>query len=214
MSRPTPRSSWQEILRWTRMSTPVNKGTLSSSARRIPQIASPVAIGVLGAGALGAGVAMRAMRPSKREGRSSRLRALILSGVEEALRASALDLDPSAVSGASVDVGEGFGKPALVSFDLSASCGADHALLAEVLDAATRAVWDNPELAPVAIRGRIIAARDSEGGAGAGAPGVEEGSGVRVLADMTALGFLDETARPEDLFARYGSPASDPSWRP
>ena len=59
MTHSTPGSSWQEILRWTQMSTPINKGTFSSATRKIPQIASPLVIGALGVGALGAGVLRR-----------------------------------------------------------------------------------------------------------------------------------------------------------
>lgn len=251
MTHSTPGSSWHEILRWTQMSTPINKGTFSSATRKIPQIASPLVIGALGVGALGAGIAMQAMRPSKRSGRSSRFRTLLLSSVDEALRARLEDLEPSPPLEVSVEVGEGFGKPALVAFDvcLPKGGGVSPAILSELLDVATKAVWDNPELAPVAIRGRIITsfdapAREDAGGSWAGracsdeagpepeladsasaagptSAGSEEEvtreggkAGVRVLADMTVLGFLDETARPEDLFARYGSPASDPRWRP
>lgn len=251
MTHSTPGSSWQEILRWTQMSTPINKGTFSSATRKIPQIASPLVIGALGVGALGAGIAMQAMRPSKRSGRSSRFRALLLSSVDEALRARLEELAPSIPLEVSVEVGEGFGKPALVAFDifLPKGGGVSPAILSELLDVATKAVWDNPELAPVAIRGRIITsfdapARKDAGGSWAGracsdeagpepeladsasaagptSAGSEEEvtkeggkAGVFVLADMTVLGFLDETARPEDLFARYGSPASDPRWRP
>ena len=264
MTHSTPGSSWQEILRWTQMSTPINKGTFSSATRKIPQIASPLVIGALGVGALGAGIAMQAMRPSKRSGRSSRFRALLLSSVDEALRARLEELAPSIPLEVSVEVGEGFGKPALVAFDifLPKGGGVSPAILSELLDVATKAVWDNPELAPVAIRGRIITsfdapAREDAGGSWAGracsdeagaepelpdSAGAAEGepeladsgstagptsagseeevtkeggkAGVLVLADMTVLGFLDETARPEDLFARYGSPASDPRWRP
>lgn len=251
MTHSTPGSSWQEILRWTQMSTPINKGTFSSATRKIPQIASPLVIGALGVGALGAGIAMQAMRPSKRSGRSSRFRTLLLSSVDEALRARLEDLEPSIPLEVSVEVGEGFGKPALVAFDISLpkGGGVSPTILSELLDVATKAVWDNPELAPVAIRGRIITpfdvpAREGAGGSWAGracsdeagpepeladsasaagptSAGSEEEvtkeggkAGVLVLADMTVLGFLDETARPEDLFARYGSPASDPRWRP
>lgn len=251
MTHSTLGSSWQEILRWTQMSTPINKGTFSSATRKIPQIASPLVIGALGVGALGVGIAMQAMRPSKRSGRSSRFRALLLSSVDEALRARLEDLEPSIPLEVSVEVGEGFGKPALVAFDifLPKGGGVSPAILSELLDVATKAVWDNPELAPVAIRGRIITpfdvpAREGAGGSWAGracsdeagpepeladsgstagptSAGSEEEvtkeggkAGVLVLADMTVLGFLDETARPEDLFARYGSPASDPRWRP
>ena len=95
MTHSTPGSSWQEIFRWTQMSTPINKGTFSSATRKIPQIASPLVIGALGVGALGAGIAMQAMRPSKRSGRSSRFRTLLLSSVDEALRARLEDLKPS-----------------------------------------------------------------------------------------------------------------------
>lgn len=251
MTHSTPGSSWQEIFRWTQMSTPINKGTFSSATRKIPQIASPLVIGALGVGALGAGIAMQAMRPSKRSGRSSRFRTLLLSSVDEALRARLEELEPSIPLEVSVEVGEGFGKPALVAFDifLPKVGGVSPAILSELLDVATKAVWDNPELAPVAIRGRIITpidvpAREDAGGSWAGracsdeagpepeladsgsaagptSAGSEEEvtkeggkAGVLVLADMTVLGFLDETARPEDLFARYGSPASDPRWRP
>ncbi|MBJ2329125.1 hypothetical protein JFX23_04990 [Schaalia cardiffensis] len=264
MTHSTPGSSWQEILRWTQMSTPINKGTFSSATRKIPQIASPLVIGALGVGALGVGIAMQAMRPSKRSGRSSRFRALLLSSVDEALRARLEELEPSIPLEVSVEVGEGFGKPALVAFDifLPKGGGVSPAILSELLDVGTKAVWDNPELAPVAIRGRIITsfdapAREDAGGlcagracsdeagaepelpdsegaaeeepdladsasaAGPTSAGSEEEvtreggkAGVLVLADMTVLGFLDETARPEDLFARYGSPASDPRWRP
>lgn len=251
MTHSTPGSSWQEILRWTQMSTPINKGTFSSATRKIPQIASPLVIGALGVGALGAGIAMQAMRPSKRSGRSSRFRTLLLSSVDEALRARLEELEPSIPLEVSVEVGEGFGKPALVAFDifLPKDGGVSPAILSELLDVATKAVWDNPELAPVAIRGRIITSfdaptREDAGGSWAGracsdeagpepeladsasaagptSAGSEEEvtkeggkAGVLVLADMTVLGFLDETARPEDLFARYGSPASDPRWRP
>jgi len=32
--------------------------------------------------------------------------------------------------------------------------------------------------------------------------------------DMTALGFEDEIARPDELYDRYGAPECDPAWRP
>ena len=31
---------------------------------------------------------------------------------------------------------------------------------------------------------------------------------------MTALGFEDEIARPDELYNRYGAPEGDPAWRP
>jgi len=31
---------------------------------------------------------------------------------------------------------------------------------------------------------------------------------------MAVLGFEDEIARPDELYARYGAPDCDPAWRP
>ena len=31
---------------------------------------------------------------------------------------------------------------------------------------------------------------------------------------MSALGFADEIARPDELYDRYGAPECDPTWRP
>lgn len=200
-------------------STPVNKGTLASAGRRLPELANPLVIGALGVGALGAGIAMRAMRPARRRGRSSRFRTLVLATVDEAIRTRVADLDPSTPLEVRADVGEGFGKPALVTFDivLPRDFGARSDALVDLLDAAARAVWDNRELAPLAIRGRVLAedARSScDAPIGEGGAPDPQTEGPLVLADMTALGFSDETARPDDLFSRYGSPASDPGWRP
>lgn len=254
MTEPTPQP-WGEVARWMRESTPVNKGTLDGVGRRLPQLANPVLIGALGVGALGAGIAMRAMRPSRRRGRSSRFRTLVLATADDAIRSRVAEFDPSTPIDVSADVGEGFGKPALASFDIVLPRGLEVApdALVDLLDVATRAVWDNRELAPLAIRGRVLAEDPSsscdsamdQGGAPesdsmeersagrsmsrAGARAVDgdapDGAAVDpaqdsgetsaiVLADMTALGFVDETARPSDLFARYGAPASDPNWHP
>ncbi|QWW20764.1 hypothetical protein I6B53_10465 [Schaalia sp. 19OD2882] len=70
-------------------------------------------------------------------------------------------------------------------------------LLLDAFDRLVQAIWDNPEIAPVAIRGRLLSP-----------------SGTRPLADMTSLGFDGEIARPADLYEHYGSPASDRGWRP
>ncbi len=76
----------------------------------------------------------------------------------------------------------------------------DDVVLSDLLDRIARAAWDNPEVAPVAVRGRVTL--------------VEDAAEPRVLADMTLLGFPDEIARPGDLYDRYGAPAFDPAWRP
>lgn len=198
---------WGEVGRWMRQSTPVNKGSAGRVARRMPQIANPLLIGAIGVGAIGAGIAMRAMRPQRRQGRSERFRDLLL----ESLEASGL----SGIEGCAVEVGEGFGKPSLVSFDVVAAPPSSFDDAVRILETATRAAWDNPELAPIVIRGRVLRADASagsdEGGAGKNAPDLPS---RRLFADMTALGFADEIARPDELYASFGAPASDPTWRP
>ena len=106
-----------------------------------------------------------------------------------------------------VEVGEGFGRPSLVSADIIvADGGGGDGGAVPMLDRVTRALWDNPEMAPVNVRARVL---QSTGG------DLEEpGTQSECLADMTTIGFADEIARPDELFARYGAPASDPAWRP
>lgn len=212
----------RRLLRSMRGSVPVNKGSHAPS-RRLPQIDNPVLIGVAGLGALGAGIALRSLRPSHRSGRSERIRMLVTDAVER--DTGVTGTDPRATS-VEVQVHEAFGKPPLVSIDIRLESAVDDEVAADALDRAARAAWDNPEIAPVAVRGRVLLG----GGAGSvpsTAPGVDgahvglgshtvaaEGPAPKVLADMTSLGCEDETARPADLYARYGSPASDPAWRP
>lgn len=81
--------------------------------------------------------------------------------------------------------------------------GAIAVLAADLLDRAARAMWDNPELAPVAVRGRMLASRTQTD------PDEET-----LLLDLRDIGYPDEIARVEDLFERYGAPAFDQAWRP
>ena len=90
-------------------------------------------------------------------------------------------------------------------------------IAAQALDAVTAAAWNNPEMAPVSVRARILLARDGvhadderSDGEHVGAPGAQ----TEVVVDMTALGFEDEIARPDELYAHYGAPDCDPAWRP
>lgn len=195
-----------------RRPTPINKG--GAGTHPLPQISNPVLIGVAGLGALGISAAVRTLRPKRRAGRTERFRALIQRQISADEGGAGAAIVPA---GLEVGVHEAFGKPALVSVDVVLAAGAlgewsdsseqlpaegDHvprALLSDLLDRVARAAWDNPEIAPVAVRGRVVLA---------------DGTTPRVLADMQTLGFDDETARPADLFERYGAPASDPVWRP
>ena len=40
------------------------------------------------------------------------------------------------------------------------------------------------------------------------------GAQTDTVVDMSALGFADEIARPDELYDRYGAPECDPAWRP
>ena len=217
---------WRENGRWIRQLPPVHTDSSEKIMRRIPQIAHPLLIGALGVGAMGAGIAMRAMRSQRRQGRSERFCELIV----EALEASQLPR----IEGCAVEVGEGFGKPSLVSFDVRVPSFVSAEEAVKILEVATRATWDNPEIAPIVIRGRVLrleTAGDESVLNGEGALSIEDELSIegdrgererktseeqsrQLFAEMSSLGFADEIARPDELYARFGAPASDPMWRP
>lgn len=227
MNEQTP---WREVRRWMRVSTPVNKAGAGGVARRLPQLAGPLVIGALGVGAVGAGIAWRALASTRGGGRAQRFEDIVWSAIDEAgagprtAKGPRPGSAPLSVSGAVpgggkrkgarcgaarvlVEVGEGFGRPSLVSADIIvADGGGGDGGSVPMLDRVTRALWDNPEMAPVNVRARVLQSTGGE---------LEEpGAQSECLADMTTLGFADEIARPDELFARYGAPASDPAWRP
>lgn len=240
MNEQTP---WREVRRWMRVSTPVNKAGAGGVARRLPQLAGPLVIGALGVGAVGAGIAWRALATTRGGGRAQRFEDIVWSAIDEAgagpctakgprpgnapLSVSGVGLGGGPLSagggagpgtgkrkgargGAArvlVEVGEGFGRPSLVSADIIVADGqGGDGGAVPMLDRVTRALWDNPEMAPVNVRARVLQSTGGE---------LEEpGAQSECLADMTTIGFADEIARPDELFARYGAPASDPAWRP
>ncbi len=227
MNEQTP---WREVRRWMRVSTPVNKAGAGGVARRLPQLAGPLVIGALGVGAVGAGIAWRALASTRGGGRAQRFEDIVWSAIDEAgagprtAKGPRPGSAPLSASGAGpgggkrkgarggaarvlVEVGEGFGRPSLVSADIIvADGGGGDGGAIPMLDRVTRALWDNPEMAPVNVRARVLRSTGGE---------LEEpGAQSECLADMTTIGFADEIARPDELFARYGAPASDPAWRP
>lgn len=129
-----------------------------------------------------------------------------------------------------LSIDEAFGKPLLVTVDLLFAdpervlVGLDQeeekaltVLAADLLDRVVRVLWDNPTIAPIAVRGRVLVTRAADG--------TEEVQplsrnhlqllpGEVLVVDMQGVGFTDEIARSEDLFERYGPAASDPAWRP
>ena len=219
-----PHAPLREVRRWMRVSTPVNKAASSGLRGRLPQIAGPLMIGALGVGAIGAGIAWRALASTRGTGRTQRFTDLVSSALEAAFPETFIDHAATSgsrapVEGApgaprrvvNVEVGEGFGRPSLVSIDVVVSAADELAHVeaaARALDVATRVTWNNDDIVPVSVRARVLLAHDDA--SDLEAPGAQSNTVV----DMSALGFADEIARPDELYDRYGAPEGDPAWRP
>ena len=212
-----PNAPLREVRRWMRVSTPVNKAASAGLRGRLPQIAGPLMIGALGVGALGAGIAWRALSSTRGTGRTQRFVDLATAALDSGfpLRSDEGVADEGAARAprrvVHVEVGEGFGRPSLVSIDIvvaSSDALSEHEAATRALDAITRATWNNPEMAPVSVRARVLLAHDEVDDLEA--PGVQ----TDTVVDMSALGFADEIARPDELYHRYGPPECDPAWRP
>ena len=212
-----PNAPLREVRRWMRVSTPVNKAASAGLRGRLPQIAGPLMIGALGVGALGAGIAWRALSSTRGTGRTQRFVDLATAALDSGfpLRSDEGVADEGAARMprrvVHVEVGEGFGRPSLVSIDIvvaSSDALSEREVATRALDAITRATWNNPEMAPVSVRARVLVAHDEVGDLEA--PGAQ----TDTVVDMSALGFADEIARPDELYDRYGAPECDPAWRP
>ena len=212
-----PNAPLREVRRWMRVSTPVNKAASAGLRGRLPQIAGPLVIGALGVGALGAGIAWRALSSTRGTGRTQRFVDLATAALDSGfpLRSDEGVADEGAARVprrvVHVEVGEGFGRPSLVSIDVvvvSSDALSEREVATRALDAITRATWNNPEMAPVSVRARVLVAHDEAGDLEA--PGAQ----TDTVVDMSALGFADEIARPDELYDRYGAPECDPAWRP
>ena len=212
-----PNAPLREVRRWMRVSTPVNKATSAGLRGRLPQIAGPLMIGALGVGALGAGIAWRALSSTRGTGRTQRFVDLATAALEsdfplrsdEGVAGEGEARAPRRV--VHVEVGEGFGRPSLVSIDVVVASSdelSEREAATRALDAITRATWNNPEMAPVSVRARVLVAHDDAGDLEA--PGAQ----TVTVGDMSARGFADEIARPDELYDRYGAPEHDPAWRP
>ena len=212
-----PNAPLREVRRWMRVSTPVNKAASAGLRGRLPQIAGPLMIGALGVGALGAGIAWRALSSTRGTGRTQRFVDLATAALDSGFP---LRVDEAgAGEGAArvprrllhVEGGEGFGRPSLVSIDVvvaSSDALSEREVATRALDAITRATWNNPEMAPVSVRARVLVAHDAADDLEA--PGAQ----TDTVVDMSALGFADEIARPEGPPDRDGAPECDPAWRP
>ena len=212
-----PNAPLREVRRWMRLSTPVNKAASAGLRGRLPQIAGPLMIGALGVGALGAGIAWRALSSTRGTGRTQRFVDLATAALDSGfpLRSDEGVADEGAARVprrvVHVEVGEGFGRPSLVSIDVVVSAAdvlSQREAATRALDAVTRVTWNNDEMAPVSVRARVLLAHDDA--TDLEAPGAQ----TDTVVDMSALGFADEIARPDELYDRYGAPECDPAWRP
>ena len=217
-----PNAPLREVRRWMRVSTPVNKAASSGLRGRLPQIAGPLMIGALGVGALGAGIAWRALSSTRGTGRTQRFVDLATAALESGFPVRTHEAgDGAGVAGdgearaprrvVHVEVGEGFGRPSLVSIDVVVSAAdflSQREAATRALDAITRVTWNNDEMAPVSVRARVLLAHEEADDLEA--PGAQ----TDTVVDMSALGFADEIARPDELYDRYGAPECDPTWRP
>ena len=217
-----PNAPLREVRRWMRVSTPVNKAASAGLRGRLPQIAGPLMIGALGVGALGAGIAWRALSSTRGTGRTQRFVDLATAALESGfpLRTNEAGTGDAGVGAGGaraprrvvhVEVGEGFGRPSLVSIDVVVSAAdvlSEREAATRALDAITRVTWNNDEMVPVSVRARVLLAHDEADDLEA--PGAQ----TDTVVDMSALGFADEIARPDELYDRYGAPECDPTWRP
>ena len=188
---------------------------------RVPKVRGWATSGLIGSATATVSRALKDLRPAHKPGREERFEDL----VSDRLRTSpfAARLEECGDIHYRVDVNESFGKPLLVNFDVlipkdSRACeggGLPDAVLQDVLESLTEALWNNPEVAPVAVRGRVVAAWSPE-------ELEEEDIDTRgrlsdtpeatVVMDLADLGFEDEIARVRDLYERFGPPAADPDF--
>lgn len=182
---------------WKRGSTPINKSGLNDLERHLPQIDSPILLGAAAVGALGAGLALSRLRSGGRGGRSKRFEQWVCQALKRA--DGTIPEGDEVVRRIQVEVLEGFGKMPLVDIEILVDDQAlvwTHLMGEDLLELVAKTAWNNPEIAPVAVRARLLSAIDGH-----------------EVADMSTLGFDAEAARPSDLFERFGAPASDPFWK-
>ena len=196
-----PNAPLREVRRWMRVSTPVNKAASSGLRGRLPQIAGPLMIGALGVGALGAGIAWRALSSTRGTGRTQRFVDLVTAALESGFPVRAHE----------AGAGEARAPRRVVHVEVVVSAAdvlSEREAATRALDAITRVTWNNDEMAPVSVRARVLLAHEEADDLEA--PGAQ----TDTVVDMSALGFADEIARPDELYDRYGAPDCDPTWRP
>lgn len=188
---------------------------MSKKGRELPDVKGWLTTTTLAAASKVTGKILRALRPTTMHGRQKRFEEL----VDQRLGRS-----PYSDLKFRVGVQHSFGKPLLVTFDLlSQRENIPTAFAKDLMERVTEALWHNPEVAPVSIRGRLLldetadksAAGDEKGPARHTSEStLREAGGPQVLLDMRDLGFQDEIVRASDLYLTFGPPAADPNFHP
>lgn len=164
------------------------------------------------------------VKPAPKPGRSRRIAETVSHNIQPG---PLLDMLPQPSDLAvRLELDEGFGKPLLVTMDLVVTSVLQRLselsegeretlviLFTDLLDRAVQAAWDNREVAPVSVRGRVVV---QTGGSPEGGRHFRPSRHPHemVVVDMKSLGYEDEIARAEDLYERFGAPLADPGWQP
>ncbi|MDO5033893.1 MAG: hypothetical protein Q4E01_00680 [Actinomycetaceae bacterium] len=144
MSDPRPFSGvdrWRRVARSMRESLPVNKfDSVQRVGRKMPAIHNPVLIGGLGVAAVGAGAAVKYLKPMAASRQDKQLREML---AEKLARVPGL-------SEVEVETKQAFGKPLLVRTQVSLS--EMPVSPTDLLDRTARYLWDGAPKSPVALQ--------------------------------------------------------------
>jgi hypothetical protein len=140
-SWPNPGANpWRDVLKNMRERLPVNKySSAGRNRRKMPSIENPLIVGGLGVAAIGAGAAMKYLKPMATQRQDEAM---------ESMLAEKLDRVPG-LEKIVVDTKQSFGKPLLVRTHLTLS--EMPVSPTDLLERTARYVWDNATKSPVAV---------------------------------------------------------------
>ncbi len=208
-------------------SFPVNKSHGESPDKRLhklPHINSRAAMTALAAVRIAVRNVLGNIKPTPVPGRNERFRQLLTMKLQQSPLYQ--EINERWKPEIRVDVNQAFGKPTLVSLDLlfldpekrlRHTKDENRKSLAVIEDQLLELVeeaWDNPEIAPIAVRARAVAEYQRTSDLPHSRGAIDALENESLILDLADMGFTDEIARAEDLYARFGSPAADPHWHP
>lgn len=140
---------WRTVWKNMRQDLPVNKfrGGRRTS-RKMPRIQNPLIIGGLGAAAIGAGAALKYLKPSDTAQQDEELGHLLSQKLERVPGLSMI----------AVDTKQSFGKPSVVRVFLQVE--ERPISVSDLLERTARYVWDYATKSPVAVSVKVKAPRD------------------------------------------------------